>query len=172
LAAAFESPWITGMFGPSLRWDSPILRFLRVVSQPPPEASLGRGQTSSGPPQRRVGTPSARRGTGSLDAPVLGMSPPAGLPRLADLYSGSRCSSRRHQDRFRFDGLGLEILMQHEYITRSLLVGSTSVTEWSIRRCHLLNRTDPQSSSSFIRHGSSGRRRASRMRRPGRRVTR
>jgi hypothetical protein len=49
-----------------------------------------------------------------------------------------------------------------------LLVGLESITERSIRRCLLLNRTDPQSWSTFIRHGSSGRRRATRMRRLGR----
>ena len=76
-------------------------------------------------------------GTSCSRARHGGRSSPALLGSLAwqTFYSGSRCSSHRHQDCFRFDGPGLEILMQHEYITRSLLVGSASITEWSIRRC-------------------------------------
>jgi hypothetical protein len=85
-----------------------------------------------------------------------GMSPELGSLAWQAFYSGSRCTIRRHQDHFRFGDFGLGILTQHEYITRSLLVGLASITERLIRRCLLLNRTDPQSSSSFIRPGRQG----------------
>jgi len=92
--------------------------------------------TASGP---RASSVSALRELVEEQGPVVpqcwGMSPALGSLAWQAFYSRSRCTSRRHQDRFRFGSVG--ILTQREYITRSLLVGLASITERSSRRCLL-----------------------------------
>jgi hypothetical protein len=46
------------------------------------------------------------------------MSPELGSLAWQTFYSGSRCTGRLHQDRFRFDGFGLGSSRSTEYITR------------------------------------------------------
>jgi hypothetical protein len=83
-----------------------------------------------------------------FDPPYLGLCAPSCVPRLEPPTLDRRWSSELHppardapfaaaRTASAFGGFGLGILTQHEYITRSLLVGLASITERSSRRCLL-----------------------------------
>jgi hypothetical protein len=84
-----------------------------------------------------------------------GMSPELGSLAWQAFYSGSRCTSRRHQDRFRF-GSGLGSSRNTSTSPGPCWSAWRASSSGRVGGAFYLNRTDPQSSSSFIRPGRQG----------------
>jgi hypothetical protein len=124
---------------------SPVELDLTITGNPESSCSVASGRvayclgTASG--SEGFDRASALRELVEEQGPVVpqcwGMSPELDSLAWQVFYSGSRCTGRRRQDRFRIGwGLGPHTA---RYITRSLLVGLASITERSSwNRTHLL----------------------------------